>query len=165
MRGKKAWLNMLALFAFVLVQIPASVFASASPTPSPAKCLMPCCAGKVAPMPSSAECAQEGVSAHCRSMSMARHQEPARSISSKDHDGCGCVIQSGSVPEVPVMTLVSSSSPSFGDVEAVVLPNSVVVPILGFEEVQPGIVGGDSGPPVAGPYCVWHGRAPPVFLA
>ena len=116
-------------------------------------------------MPTSAECPQEGVGAHCRSMSMAQHETPAPSIASKGHDGCGCVVKSGSVPEVPVVTLVSSSSPSFGDVEAVVLPKSVVVPILGFDEVRPGIFGGDSGPPTAGPYCVWRGRAPPVFLA
>jgi len=154
---------MLALFAFVLVQIPASVFASASP-PS-AKCSMPCCAGKIAPVPRSAECVQEGVRDHCSSMPMAQRETPARSISSKDHEGCGCVIKSGSGPEVPVVTLVNASSPTFGDVEAVLLLKSVIVPIIGFEEVQPGIVGGDSGPPVAGPYCVWRGRAPPVFLA
>jgi hypothetical protein len=165
MRGKKAWLNMLALFAFVLVQIPASVFAFVSPPPSPVKCSMPCCAGKVAPIPTSAECPQDGVGDHCSLMAMAHHETAARSIASKGHDGCGCVIKSGSVPEVPAVTLVSSSSPTFGDVEAVALPKSVVVPILGFEEVRPGIVGGDSGPPVAGPYCVWHGRAPPVFIA
>lgn len=159
---------MLALFAFVLAQVPASVLASLC---SPVKCEMPCCQGKDARVPAHHEHSEESVNSakgHCDSKEMAhpcQDEKQGNSISSKSSDGCGCVIKSGTTPELPVVALASSPSPSLDSVDAV-LPATpaVITPVL-FKDVQPGIVGADSGPPTSRPYCVWQGRAPPVFLA
>jgi hypothetical protein len=168
MRGRKAWLNMLALFAFVLAQVPASVVASLC---APVKCEMPCCQGKQGVQPAHLEHSQESASpsmGHCESKEMehpCRQDKPAKSITSKSSDGCGCVIKSGSNPELPTATLAVSSSPTSSHVDALVPPAPVVVATIILSDVQPGIVGADSGPPNSRPYCVWQGRAPPVFLA
>ena len=155
---------MLALFAFVLAQVPASVFASLC---APVKCDMPCCQGKQSSHERTEESASSSMS-HCVSKAIAHpchDKKPAHSISSKSADGCGCVIKSGSNPELPTVTLASGTSPTFGQVDAVLPVTPVVVGIATFKDVQPGIVGADSGPPTSRPYCAWQGRAPPVFLA
>ena len=167
MRGKKAWLNMLALFAFVLAQVPASAFASLC---APVKCEMPCCQGKDSQgiHHEHAEDQTKSSMGHCDSKRMAHpcHEEkPAHSITSKSADGCGCVIKSGSNPELPTVTLASGTSPTFAQADAVLPVTPGVVGVALFKDVQPGIAGADSGPPNSRPYCVWQGRAPPVFLA
>lgn len=168
MRGKKAWLNLLALFAFVLAQVPASVFASLCP---PVQCEMPCCQGKQAIHPVRHEHSEESASSsmsHCESMEMAhpcRDEKPAKSITSNSSDGCGCVIKSGSNPELPTATLAVSPSPTSSHVDAILPPAPVVITTPILSDVQPGIIGADSGPPASRPYCVWQGRAPPVFFA
>lgn len=168
MRGKKAWLNMLALFAFVLAQVPASALASLC---QPVKCEMPCCQGKQAAQPAHHEHSEESASSlmgHCDSKEMAHpcaDEKPAKSITSKSSDGCRCEIKSGSNPELPTVALASSPPPASSHVDAVLPSTSVVATTLVFTDVQPGIVGADSGPPTSRPHCVCQGRAPPVFLA
>ena len=168
MRGKKAWLNMLALFAFVLAQVPASALALLC---QPVKCEMPCCQGKQAAQPAHHVHSEESTDSsmgHCDSKEMAHpcaDETPAKSITSKSSDGCGCEITSGSNPELPTVALASSPSPASSHVDVALPTSPVVVTALVFIDVQPGIVGADSGPPNSRPYCVWQGRAPPVFLA
>lgn len=159
---------MLALFAFVLAQVPASVFASLCP---PVKCEMPCCQGKQAAQPAHHAHSEESSSpsmGHCDSKEIAHpcaDEKPTKSMTSKSADGCGCVIKSGSNPELPTVTLSNSPSPTLSNVDAVLPATPTVVTTVLFKDVQPGIVGADSGPPTSRPYCVWQGRAPPVFLA
>lgn len=158
---------MLALFAFVLAQVPASALASLC---APVKCEMPCCQGK-----ESTEQKVHGHSGvqiapstdHCESDEMG-HEEHAEkssgSISSKTPDGCGCVIKSSSTPELPTVTLASSPNSAPTHLDAVLPPAPIILNVPVYQDVRPGIVGADSGPPISRSYCVWQGRAPPVFL-
>jgi hypothetical protein len=168
MRGRKAWLNMLALFAFVLAQVPASVFASLC---LPVKCGMPCCQGKDSTSATLHEHSDESASSsmgHCDSKEMVHpcaDEKPPKSITSKSSDGCGCEITSGSNPELPTVTLSLGASPTFAQADLVLPVAPLVVKTVVLIDVQPGIVGTDSGPPISRSYRVWQGRAPPVFLA
>lgn len=166
MRGKKAWLNMLALFAFVLAQLPTSALASLF---IHSDCTMPCCSAEaVKRVGQNDEKKSEG-SNHCKSEQNAHpcktEGSDGPSIATAEKKHCGCEISASSQSEPPIAALPGSQQQSIHQVD-LALPCDCVALVLNISSsVEPGIRGSDSGPPVSHPYCVWLGRAPPMFLA
>lgn len=164
MRGKAAWLNMLALFAFVVAQLPTNAIASLFQHQG---CDMPCCSGvelsnsKPFEPKVSSRCATPAANHSCDETA----DREESSLSAPADKSCGCEISAPSTPEPPVVALASSPSPSPVQLDAVLPPNRPVLVAIITAEFCPGIFGADSGPPSSRPHCVWLGRAPPVFLA
>ncbi|MBA4293182.1 hypothetical protein C0431_09445 [bacterium] len=163
MRGKQAVLNMLALFVFVLAQLPANAIASLF---QHADCSMPCCTGKSAPSEDAK--APVAPASHCgtKQESHPCKTEPQpESISQAKDKNCGCEISAPTNPDPPTVALPSTSQTQLSQVDVALPSESPLVVAFEVQDRQPGILGSDSGPPISRPHCVCFGRAPPMFLA
>jgi len=162
MRGKIVWLNVLALFGFLLAQVPVSTVASLRP---PAKCSMPCCQGNEHQGEARQSCRE------IKSVANQVHRDccatplPTHELSSKTGSECNCKLRPSSDQHQQVATLSILPSQTHTELIAV-LSNAAVIPVIHVDpDLHPSIFGPDSGPPRSRPHCVWIGRAPPVLFA
>ncbi len=156
MRARATWLNILALFALVLAQVPASAIAALL---SSASCTMPCCQAGRHEMPVSEKVADRDNCGKCPI-----EAKRATQVRVADLD-CKCVIRSGSLPDrTPVAAAFTPTAEVF-EVVAVIPSEHVHQPTIADRDRQSGIRGSDSDPFVSRPQYASFGRAPPVLLA
>lgn len=151
MRGMKAWINLLTLFALVLAQVPSSVLASLLPS---AQCEMPCCqriAASLKPVGKPASCCERAPS--------------DATFSGLEQDRCSCKIQSApSHPDQPLGVLTHNQYPQ-KEVKFFSLPEPFSFSLDSVLPRQVLVFSSDSGPPIQRPFYAWLGRGPPMNLS
>jgi len=147
---------------FVLAAVPVSALASLC---QPVKCSMPCCQVQ--------QNGGSGLQSHGL-VHGAVSQElgtccgkttPSHELAVKTETKCGCELRGSSEP-LPQDAVISISRSQAEPELNAVLPYSAVIALIRFEsDVQPSLVGFDSGQLLYRPHCLWIGRAPPVLIA
>ncbi|ARU41219.1 hypothetical protein CCB80_08760 [Armatimonadetes bacterium Uphvl-Ar1] len=120
MRGKQAVLNMLALFVFVLAQLPVNAIASLF---QHIDCSMPCCTGNSA---SSDDVKPEAASAsHCGTKQTphpCKTESEKQSISRSEVKNCGCEISAPTNLDPPTVVLLTTNQTQVSQIDVALPP-------------------------------------------
>jgi hypothetical protein len=157
MRGKRAWLHMVALVALMVGTIPVSALAALC---HPVRCQMPCCNGFKAPKRIEPNCGP----LPCHSCNSGGRSAKA-SPRAKTPSPCECKIKSKSDDSQEQRMLPATVDFKVSKVVADLPSVGAVVSFPAPTAVTPGVFATDSGPPESLASFPWLGRAPPVQLA
>ncbi len=154
--GKLVILNMIAIFALMLAQVPIDAFASLRATEN---CKMPCCQHQHSQLATQPEKALVADSTCCSK------KNSTQILVANVPNSCGCKIQSQKVHDFADAVLVNPTQKSGANLKSALTIAQIVVPEVADSRYSPPIFGVNSGTPKSEPSCVTMGRAPPVLLA